>query len=90
MQQAGMSAMDAIVSATGNAARALGRDAWLGTLEPGKAADLAVFDENPLDNLRILADKPRLQFVMKSGKVAVLRKGLDMPEELLDEHVLQN
>lgn len=90
MQQAGMSAMDAIVSATGNAARALGWDAWLGTLAPGKAADLAVFDENPLDDLRILADKPRLQFVMKSGKVAVLRKGLDMPEELLDEHVLQN
>lgn len=89
MQQAGMTAMEAVVSATGNAARALGWDAWLGTLEAGKVADLVVFDENPLDDLRILADKKHLQFVVKDGKVAVIRKGLDVPTELLDRHVIQ-
>ncbi len=89
MQQAGMTAMEAVVSATGNAACALGWDAWLGTLESGKVADLVVFDENPLDDLRILADKKRLQFVVKDGRVAVIRRGLDVPTELLDRHVIQ-
>ena len=57
MGQAGMSAMDAIVAGTGNAARALGWDSWMGTLETGKVADLIVVDLNPLDDLRVLADK---------------------------------
>lgn len=79
MGQAGMSAMDAIVSATGNAARCLGWDSWLGTLEPGKVADLVVFDQNPLDDLRVLADKKSLQFVMKDGKVAASHVEHDLP-----------
>src|SRR5215216_2111996 len=70
MGQAGMSAMDAIVAGTGNAARALGWEAWLGTLEPGKVADLIVLDSNPLDDLRFLAQKEHLQFVMKDGRIA--------------------
>jgi len=69
MQHAGMSATDAIVAATGNAARALGWDSWMGTLEAGKVADLIVIDSHPLDDLRIFADKKHLQFVMKDGKV---------------------
>jgi len=31
--------MDAIVAGTGDAARALSWDSWMGTLETGKAAD---------------------------------------------------
>ena len=31
---------------------------------------LIVGDANPLEDLRILADKPHLQFVMKDGRVA--------------------
>ena len=75
MEQAGLSAMDAIVSATGNAARCLGWDSWLGTLEEGKFADLVVFDRNPLEDLRVLADKKSLQFVMKSGRVCASHEG---------------
>ena len=67
--------MDAIVSATGNAARCLGWDSWLGTLEEGKFADLVVFDRNPLEDLRVLADKKSLQFVMKSGRVCASHEG---------------
>jgi imidazolonepropionase-like amidohydrolase len=48
MQKAGMSAMDAILAATGNAARAIGWDSWLGTLEAGKVADLIVVAADPL------------------------------------------
>lgn len=81
MQHAGMSAMDALVAATGNAARALGWDAWMGTLEAGKVADLIVIDGNPLDDLRILADKARLQFVMQDGKVVACHADHDLPQE---------
>jgi imidazolonepropionase-like amidohydrolase len=88
MQQAGMSAMDAIVSATGNAARALGWDKWMGTLEVGKAADLIVVNSNPLDDLRVLADKNHLQFVMKDGRIAACRADHDLPASLFIEHVL--
>jgi imidazolonepropionase-like amidohydrolase len=88
MGQAGMSAMDAIVAATGNAARALGWDAWLGTLEAGKVADLIVVDSNPLEDLRILADKTHLQFVMKEGQVAACHAGEDLPSHILAKDLL--
>jgi imidazolonepropionase-like amidohydrolase len=79
MQQAGMSAMDAILAATGNAARALGWEAWMGTIERGKVADLIVLDSNPLDDLRVVAEKEHLQFVMKDGKVVACHAGHDLP-----------
>ena len=88
MGQAGMSAMDALVAATGNAARALGWDAWLGTLEPGKVADLIALDSNPLEDLRALAQKEHLQFVMKDGRIATCHKDHDLPSELFGEHLL--
>ena len=88
MGQAGMSAMDALVAATGNAARALGWDAWLGTLEPGKVADLIALDSNPLEDLRALAQKEHLQFVMKDGRIAACHKDHHLPSELFGEHLL--
>jgi imidazolonepropionase-like amidohydrolase len=88
MHKAGLSAMDAIVAATGNAARALGWDAWMGTLEAGKVADLIVHAKNPLEDLRALADKESLQFVMKDGMIAVCHAGQALPEELFAEQVL--
>jgi imidazolonepropionase-like amidohydrolase len=88
MQQAGMSAMDTIVAATGNAARALGWDAWLGTLEKDKVADLIVLDSNPLDDLRLIADKKHLEFVMKDGMVAACHTDRDLPPILLAKKYL--
>ena len=88
MGQAGMSAMDAIVAATQNAARALGWDAWLGTLEAGRVADLIVVDANPLEDLRILADKTHLQFVMKDGRVAACHAENELPSDVLAKHLL--
>src|SRR5258706_226954 len=88
MQQAGLSMMDAIVAATGNAARALGWDAWMGTLEAGKVADLIVYDQNPLEDLRVLADKASLQFVMKDGMVVASHAGYELPKELFAKQML--
>jgi imidazolonepropionase-like amidohydrolase len=83
MQQAGLSAMDAIVAATRNAARALGWDSWLGTLEKGKVADLIVLDSNPLEDLRVIADKKRLQFVMKDGQVVACHIDHYLPSSIV-------
>ena len=88
LTSAGMSAMDAIVAATGNAARALGWDSSIGTLERSKVADLIVLDANPLDDLRVLADKKYLQCVMKDGRVAACRAGLDLPPGVLAKNYL--
>jgi len=89
MQQAGLSMMDALVAATGNAAKSLGWDSWMGTLEPGKVADLIVHEKNPLDDLRVLADKASLQFVMKDGMVVASHAGSELPKELFAKQVLR-
>ena len=85
MSQAGISTMDCIVASTKNAARALGWDSKLGTLEPGKLADLIVVKKNPLDDLRSLADRSNIEYVMQGGKF-VARQFSDpsgIPEELM-------
>jgi imidazolonepropionase-like amidohydrolase len=82
MQQAGLPAMDAIVAATRNAAHAIGWGSWLGTLEQDKVADLIVLDANPLEDLRRLADKKQLRFVMKEGKVVACRPDHGLPAPL--------
>jgi imidazolonepropionase-like amidohydrolase len=96
MHQAGLSAMDAIVAATGNAARALGWDSWLGTLEAGKVADLIIHEKNPLDDLRTLADKQSLQFVLGDGLIAAAHsenlhdhEGKSLPKELFARNLLR-
>ena len=85
MSQAGISAMDCIVASTKNAARALGWDSKLGTLEAGKLADLIVVKKNPLDDLRSLANKNNIEYVMQGGKF-VARQFVEptgIPEELM-------
>jgi imidazolonepropionase-like amidohydrolase len=88
MHKAGMSAMDAILAATGSAARALGWDSWMGTLEAGKVADLIVHEKNPLDDLRVLADKRSLQVVMKDGLIVACHVNHDLPPKVFAKNVL--
>ncbi len=52
MIEAGMSPMQVIVSATGDAARCHGMAGKLGTLVAGAAADLLILNANPLDSIR--------------------------------------
>ncbi len=63
---AGMSKMEAIESATTVAAKHIGLDDVIGTLEPGKYADIIGVDGNPLKKIEELRD---VDFVMKGGKV---------------------
>jgi imidazolonepropionase-like amidohydrolase len=51
MVKAGFTPMQTLVSATGRAARLLKAEGQLGTLEPGKWADLMVLNGNPLEDI---------------------------------------
>lgn len=52
MVDAGLTPMQAIVAATGDAARCHRRAGEFGTLASGAAADLLILNANPLDNIR--------------------------------------
>lgn len=48
----GMTPLDAIRSATSDAARCMKLDHRVGSLEEGKAADIVILNANPLDDIR--------------------------------------
>lgn len=86
MAEAGLSPMQCITAATASAARALGWESWLGTVEAGKVADLVVCAANPLENLRHLADRSQISLVFKDGQVVARQLAHDegaIPDELL-------
>ena len=68
MVEAGMTTNDALVSATSTAAYALGLDDLIGTVEPGKLADLVVVDGDPLADIAALVDPDRIHLVIQSGE----------------------
>lgn len=67
MVRYGMSPMQAIQSATSEAARALRMEGQVGTLALGAFGDLVAVDGNPLENIRLLEN---VSGVIKSGEVA--------------------
>ncbi|MFT4747602.1 MAG: imidazolonepropionase-like amidohydrolase [Congregibacter sp.] len=66
MVEAGMKPIEAIRSATQNAADLLNVSNSLGTIEVGKLADLVAVKGNPLDQISLLQN---VSFVMKDGVV---------------------
>jgi imidazolonepropionase-like amidohydrolase len=65
-----MSPMDTIVSATRTNAELLGMAEQLGTVEPGKLADLIVVDGNPLKDLALFERGHKsIVLVMKQGRI---------------------
>ena len=73
MVEAGMTPLQALGAATKTAAECLGLDKELGTLEPGKLADLLVVEGNPLEDFGLLQDQRRIAVVMKGGEICVNR-----------------
>jgi imidazolonepropionase-like amidohydrolase len=74
MVDAGMSPMQALQTATGWAAECLGIERDVGTLRPGKLADLVVVDGDPLQDITVLQDHQRIKLVFKEGQVCVDRR----------------
>ena len=66
MVEGGMSPMEAIKAATIVNAGILNMRDEIGTLEPGKLADIVATDQNPLQDIRALE---KVTFVMKEGVV---------------------
>ena len=68
MVQLGLTPMQAIQAATSSAAALLGLDQEIGTVEPGKLADLVLIDGNPLDDIALLEDSSRIEGVVQGGR----------------------
>ena len=66
MQSGGLSEHDALRVATALGAEAIGLDGDLGSIVPGKLADLVVLEADPLDDIR---NTNRIRYVMKNGRL---------------------
>ncbi len=64
MQRAGMKPTDVLLATTRDAARAIGRQAEVGTIEKGKLADLVIVSADPRTDI---ANLRRIEYVMRSG-----------------------
>jgi imidazolonepropionase-like amidohydrolase len=79
----GLSPVDVLRTATTVSAEALGAGADLGSIEPGKLADLVVIDGNPLENIK---DLRRVKRVVKGGQVFELDALLRRPVTTSQAH----
>jgi imidazolonepropionase-like amidohydrolase/Tol biopolymer transport system component len=66
LQQGGMTNLEALRCATLSGAQYLGMNKDLGSLEPGKLADLVVLEKNPLENIR---NSDSVKYVMVNGRL---------------------
>jgi len=78
-------AMDVLYGVTGLAAEALGLATQVGTLEPGKLADIVVVDGDPCTDMAAMR---RIHTVVKDGEVVVRHGGLVWPGEVARDLVL--
>lgn len=69
----GMSVEEAFVAATHTAARSLGREKRVGSLEPGMEADFVIWDFNGLEGIPYRVAGNRVSSVFKAGEFVVRR-----------------
>jgi Amidohydrolase family len=76
--EAGFTPLQALQTATVNTAALLNVQNDLGTIEPGKLADLVIVDGNPLVNIR---DTMRVRTVIADGNVYSIETLLNVPQK---------
>ncbi|MEM1176732.1 MAG: amidohydrolase family protein [Acidobacteriota bacterium] len=104
LREAGFHPLEVIRSATMKGAEVLGVEDEIGSVEPGKLADLVVVEENPLRNLKVLygtgaiqldaANVPRrvggVKYTIKDGIVYDAKKLLDDVRAIVDAAKLES
>lgn len=70
----GWTNMEAIMAATKVNAEIMDLDKQIGTLEPGKYADLIMVEDDPLKDISILTDRSKIKMVVLSGEIVVDRR----------------
>ena len=99
LREAGFHPLEVIRSATLYGAQALGAEKDLGSVEPGKFADLVIIDANPLQNLQVLYGTGAIKlndnnqiireggvkFTIKNGIVYDAKKLLADVKKMVDE-----
>jgi imidazolonepropionase-like amidohydrolase len=68
----GMSAMEAVMAGTLEAAKAISRDELVGSIEPGKLADLIIIDGDPLSDIALT----------RTGVTAVVQGGVVVRDDV--------
>jgi imidazolonepropionase-like amidohydrolase len=76
LSEYGLGPFRAIQAATTEAAKLLGLSDEVGTLEPGKLADLVAVSGDPLSEPELWRDPARIVFVMQGGRVVADRRGV--------------
>jgi imidazolonepropionase-like amidohydrolase len=66
LTECGMTPMEALVAATKNGAEVIGVGDHLGTIEPGKIADLLILSANPLENIENIR---QIEWIIQNGSV---------------------
>jgi imidazolonepropionase-like amidohydrolase/Tol biopolymer transport system component len=66
LSQGGMEPIRVLEAATIAGARYLGMDSEIGSIEPGKLADMVILDKNPLDDIK---NTESIRYVMVNGKL---------------------
>lgn len=69
VKETGMSPMEAIVAATKTGAMLMMRSDELGTLEPGKLADVIIAKGDPLKDIWLVSRKENIKVVIQDGKI---------------------
>ena len=75
--EAGLTPYEALRTATINTATLLNAQKDLGTIEPGKLADLVIVEGNPLENIH---DTTRVRKVIRDGEVIAVEDLLAPPK----------
>lgn len=69
MNYVGFSPLDTLRCATKSGAEIMGLGNEIGTLEPGKLADILVIDGDVLSNIRLLEDRQNILGVLQGGSL---------------------
>src|SRR4029434_6198405 len=67
-QELGWPALEVITAATKTAAEAINRGDTLGTLTPGKVADILVVEGPVSEDVRVLRDKRNIKWMYQAGR----------------------